>query len=143
MREDDNATGEAERPAVAPHRITRSGDEALAARRRALDGVAGVEAANERLRLDALRAAAEVVPPLSHVPANVCFGARVRVVDEDDEIMVVDIVGEHEAEPAQGRVSYLSPLGRALVGAAVGDTVVWRRPTGNRNLEILAIALPE
>lgn len=143
MREDDNATGEAERPAVAPHRITRAGDEALAARRRALDGVAGVEAANERQRLDALRAAADVVPPLGQVPGNVCFGARVRVADENDEIMTVDIVGEHEAEPGLGRVSYLSPLGRALVGAGVGDTVVWRRPSGNRNLEILAIALPE
>ncbi|TDP49194.1 GreA/GreB family elongation factor [Zavarzinia compransoris] len=143
VREDDTATAEAERPAVAPHRITRAGDEALAARRRALDGVEGQEAAHERQRLDALRAAADVVPPLAAVPARVCFGARVSVADEDDAHLTVDIVGEHEADPALGRVSYLSPLGRALVGAGVGDVVVWRRPAGPRRLEVIAIALPE
>jgi transcription elongation GreA/GreB family factor len=52
------------------------------------------------------------------------------------------IVGEDEADVATGKVSWLSPLAKALIGARVGDTVKWRRPVGDTDLEILDIHYP-
>ncbi|RJF88293.1 transcription elongation factor GreAB [Oleomonas cavernae] len=142
VREDDTATGDAERPPVAPHRITPSGLQALQARRLALEGAEGMEAENERSRLDALIQVADVVPALTVPPETARFGARVVAVDEDDEELAVTLVGEHEADPAAGKINYLSPLGRALIGAAIGDTVIWQRPAGARGLEIIDLTLP-
>jgi len=142
VKEDDTAAAEVELPAVAPHLISPAGQRALAARRAALDGQEGMEVAREKARLDALLAAATVVPPLAAVPDAACFGTVVTVEDEEGEAMAVALVGEHEADPAAGRVSCLSPLGRALVGAHVGDTVTWRRPAGDRVLEVVALGLP-
>ncbi len=70
---------------------------------------------------------------------KVAFGAIVTTVDDDDEKRKFAIVGEDEADPAAGKISWVSPLAAALVGASVGDTVVWKRPAGDRNLEITAI----
>ncbi len=70
---------------------------------------------------------------------KVAFGAVVTTVDDDDEKRKFAIVGEDEADPAAGKISWVSPLAAALVGASVGDTVVWKRPAGDRNLEITAI----
>ncbi len=52
------------------------------------------------------------------------------------------IVGEDEADAAAGKVSWVSPLARALLGSSVGDIVTWRRPTGDVELEIVAIDYP-
>ena len=142
VREDDTATGDTERPPVAPHRITPGGLQALHDRRMALEGVEGMEAENERARLDALIQVADVVPALTAPPQTARFGARVVTVDEDDEEMVITLVGEHEADPSAGKINYQSPLGRALIGAAIGDTVIWHRPAGARGLEIIDLALP-
>ena len=49
------------------------------------------------------------------------------------------IVGEDEADPKVGKISYVSPLAEALLDARVGATVVWRRPAGSRELTIEAI----
>ena len=49
------------------------------------------------------------------------------------------IVGEDEAEPDEGLVSWLSPLARVLEGGSVGERVVWRRPVGSLQLSIEAI----
>ena len=70
---------------------------------------------------------------------KVAFGAVVTTVDDDDEQRKFAIVGEDEADPAHGKISWVSPLAAALVGASVGDTVIWKRPAGDRNLEITAI----
>ena len=70
---------------------------------------------------------------------KVAFGAVVNTVDDDDEKRRFAIVGEDEADPANGKISWVSPLAAALVGASVGDTVVWKRPGGDRNLEITGI----
>lgn len=70
---------------------------------------------------------------------KVAFGAVVTTVDDDDEQRKFAIVGEDEADPAHGKISWVSPLAAAMVGAAVGDTIVWKRPAGDRNLEITAI----
>ncbi|WP_257309295.1 GreA/GreB family elongation factor [Geothrix fuzhouensis] len=70
---------------------------------------------------------------------RVSFGAAVEVCDEAGAIATYTIVGEDEADPAQGKVSWVSPLGEALLNAEPGDEVLWRRPAGTMRLEILSI----
>jgi len=73
-------------------------------------------------------------------PADrVAFGARVEVVDDDGREHRYRIVGEDEADPERGLISWVSPLARALHGARVGDSVLWKRPAGDLNVEVLAI----
>jgi transcription elongation GreA/GreB family factor len=52
------------------------------------------------------------------------------------------IVGEDEADAAHGKVSWRSPLAKALIGARAGDTVTWYRPAGSTTLEVLEIRYP-
>jgi transcription elongation factor GreB len=81
-----------------------------------------------------------VIDPAAQPHDKVAFGAVVTTVDDDDETRRFAIVGEDEADPAAGKISWVSPLASALVGASVGDTVIWKRPAGDKNLEITAIA---
>jgi transcription elongation GreA/GreB family factor len=53
--------------------------------------------------------------------------------------MTFNIVGEDEADIARNKVSWGSPLAKALIGHKIGETVVWKRPAGNTELEITAI----
>jgi transcription elongation GreA/GreB family factor len=71
---------------------------------------------------------------------RVHFGATVEVCDESGVVATYTIVGEDEADPSQGKVSWASPLGEALLNAEVGDEVLWRRPAGPMRLEILRIS---
>jgi transcription elongation factor GreB len=70
---------------------------------------------------------------------EVHFGATVKAETGEGEVHEFTIVGEDEADVATGKVSWQSPLARALIGARVGDTVRWRRPAGDTELEILEI----
>jgi transcription elongation GreA/GreB family factor len=70
----------------------------------------------------ARRASAQVVEPAADTDA-VHFGHRVTFERDDGRRQSFRIVGEDEADPAQGAVSYVSPLARALLGKAVGETV--------------------
>lgn len=73
-------------------------------------------------------------------PADrVAFGARVEMADDDEREYRYRIVGEDEADPERGLISWVSPLARALHGARVGDSVVWKRPAGDIGVEVLAI----
>src|SRR5690348_2642983 len=78
-----------------------------------------------------------VVPPAS--PDRAAFGTRVRIEGPTGE-RTVDLVGVDETSPADGRVSFVSPLGRALLGAAVGDTVTVRTPGGDEEWEVLGVS---
>lgn len=69
----------------------------------------------------------------------IAFGARVEAVDDDGREYRYRIVGEDEADPELGLISWVSPLARALHGARVGDSVVWKRPAGDLAIEVLAI----
>ena len=71
---------------------------------------------------------------------EVAIGHQVLVADEEDQESLYAIVGEDEADIARGWISWISPLGKALLEAEVGDLVKWRRPVGDRELEILEIA---
>jgi len=72
-------------------------------------------------------------------PGKVDFGATVELLDDDEHRYHYRIVGEDEANPEQGLISWRSPLAMALQGAAVGDSVLWRRPAGDLHVEVLSI----
>lgn len=68
-----------------------------------------------------LQSAEVVTPPAD--PGHVHFGSTVTIERDDGRRQTFRIVGEDEADPAKGTIPYVSPLARALVGKAVGDTV--------------------
>jgi transcription elongation factor GreA len=71
---------------------------------------------------------------------RVVFGATVSLADSDTgDKVVYQIVGDHEAEPKNGKISISSPVARALIGKSEGDEVQVRTPTGVRTLEILSV----
>jgi transcription elongation factor GreA len=71
---------------------------------------------------------------------KVVFGATVSLADGDTGgKMVYQIVGDHEAEPKNGKISISSPIARALIGKCEGDEVQVRTPTGVRSFEILSV----
>ena len=63
---------------------------------------------------------------------KVVFGATVTLLDEDDKPITYQIVGQTEADANKGRISYNSPLGRALIGRKVDDEVEVSVPAGDR-----------
>ena len=70
---------------------------------------------------------------------RVFFGATVAVEDEDGKAITYRIVGADEIDLARKHISYRSPLGLALLKRKVGDTVVFKRPSGEAELTILSI----
>lgn len=94
-----------------------------------------------RLRfLDARLKRAEVIDPTKLAGDSVMFGAIVTLEDEDGREKTWQLVGEDESEPSEGRISYKSPLGRAMLGKRVGDSFVFKRPDG-REVEFTVSAL--
>ncbi len=83
----------------------------------------------------ARRATAEVVAPPADA-SEVRFGCTVTITREDGRRQTWRIVGEDEADPATGSISYVSPLARSLAGKAVGDVV----EVAGGEAEIVAIA---
>lgn len=71
------------------------------------------------------------------------FGATVTLADADDNERILTLVGEDEADAGAGRVSWASPLARAVRGAAVGDTRKVALPGGEKDYEIVAISYPD
>jgi transcription elongation GreA/GreB family factor len=84
----------------------------------------------------ARRVSAEVVPPPTDT-SHVRFGAEVTFQREDGRRQTYRIVGEDEADPAKGSLSYISPLAQALMGKEVGDTVT----VGQGQAEIVSITI--
>lgn len=82
----------------------------------------------------ARRVSAEVVPPPTDT-SHARFGAEVTFEREDGRQQTYRIVGEDEADPAKGSLSYVSPLAQALMGKEVGDTVT----VGQGQAEIISI----
>ena len=67
------------------------------------------------------------------------FGATVTIADEDDATRTLTLVGEDEADASAGRISWRSPLARAVRGAAVGDVRRVELPGGTKAWEIVAV----
>jgi transcription elongation factor GreB len=87
---------------------------------------------------------AKVTDPASQPDkSRVWFGATVTLIDEEDVERVITLVGEDEADAGEGKVSWQSPIARAVRGAAVGDLRRVRLPSGEREYEIIAIRYPE
>src|ERR1044071_670886 len=72
---------------------------------------------------------------------KVVFGATVSLADGDTgDKVVYQIVGDHEADPKNGKISISSPIARALIGKSEGDEVQVQTPSGVRSFEILNVA---
>ncbi len=132
-----------------PNLVTASGLEALtnsmSESRTAYDAARRIEDAAERRRAvavasrdmryfaDRLRTA-QLVPPPADFSA-VAFGHRVTFRRDDGRRQAFRIVGEDEADPRNGSISYVSPVARALIGRAAGEIVL----AGDHEIEILSI----
>lgn len=83
---------------------------------------------------------AELIDPSKMSGDTIKFGATVKLVDEDtDEERIYQIVGDQEADVKLGRISISSPISRALIGKAVGESVEVVAPGGSKVYEILAV----
>lgn len=85
---------------------------------------------------------AVIVDPKAQQGDKAFFGATIEVLDLDDEAGATKtyvIVGEDETDSATGRISWRSPLGRAVLGKRQGDVVVVQRPAGPTEVEIVAV----
>jgi transcription elongation factor GreB len=80
-----------------------------------------------------------LVEPADQNKNTVLFGASVKAEDDEGNMLQFHIVGEDEADIAQQKVSYVSPIAKALIGRKVGDSVSWERPAGLLELEIISI----
>jgi transcription elongation factor GreB len=86
---------------------------------------------------------AEVVAGERVATDRVHFGARVEVKDENGRRQSYVLVGPDEADPGVRKISYQSPLGRALLKRRVGDVVTVQRPAGEIDLRILSVSYSE
>ena len=133
-----------------PNFVTDAGLKALEARldeaRAALEAAQNIDDVNERRRQSAnpLRdvryfaervRTAQVIASLA-LPETVGFGCTVTFSRDDGRRQTYRIVGEDEADPKTGSMSYVSPVARALTGAAVGAVVT----LGDHELEIISIS---
>ena len=86
---------------------------------------------------------AEVIDPARTGVEQVFFGATVTYCDSKGVVRTVSIVGQDEVDPPHGRISWISPVARALTKARKGDVVTLRTPAGIEELEILALRYVE
>jgi transcription elongation factor GreB len=83
---------------------------------------------------------AEVVDPLRQGNNDqIFFGARVTIAEADGIENTYTIVGVDETDVAQGRISWISPLARALIKAREGDSIRFQSPVGVREIEVLEV----
>lgn len=119
-----------------PYYVTPAGYEHLQerlAQAKAAGNARDVEDIQERLE------AAIVIDPGEQPKDVIKFGANVTVEQPDHKQQTYRIVGEDEADPVQGTISWLSPLAQALLEHRAGDRVVWQRPAGNLPLRIISV----
>lgn len=82
--------------------------------------------------------AAEIVHSAGRDSDQVFFGATVKV-KTNGEIQEITILGVDEVDPAHGKVSWISPIAKALLKAREGDTVTLRTPSGDKKLEVVEV----
>lgn len=90
-----------------------------------------------------MKAAKVIDPSRQEDRSRAWFGATVTLADEDDNERIVTLVGEDEADAGAGRVSWHSPIARAVRGAAVGDVRRVALPAGTKDYEVMAIRYPD
>lgn len=112
----------------------------LRARTERLDKLPEAAAERDIRWLEARLQAAVVIDPAAHDLSEVAFGLTVTVSDAQGARTTYQIVGEDEADALRHRIAPQSPLARALLGARVGDSVTWARPSGALELEVVKIS---
>jgi transcription elongation factor GreA len=91
----------------------------------------------DRIReLEGKLSRANVIDPTALAGDRIVFGATVTLIDEDDETVVYQIVGEEEGDVKAGKISYQSPIARALIGRRVEDEVTVVTPGGDRYYDV-------
>ncbi|HEY8315084.1 MAG TPA: GreA/GreB family elongation factor [Candidatus Baltobacteraceae bacterium] len=104
--------------------------------------LAAAESAAEEAQIEHLRSRVESAIPVDpkQQPAGVVqFGATVSIEEPDGSTHTYTIVGEDEADPLHGTISWISPLAQALVDARVGANVLWKRPAGDLPVRVRSI----
>jgi transcription elongation GreA/GreB family factor len=133
-----------------PNFVTQAGlkalEQQLAQAQEAFEATSGIEDVNERrrqaanplrdVRYYAARVNSARVTPDPVSSDVVSFGCTVTFRRDDGRVQMYRLVGEDEADPAAGTISYASPVGRALMGKAVGD----EGRVNGQDIEILAIS---
>jgi transcription elongation GreA/GreB family factor len=94
-----------------------------------------IAAAAREIRYWSARRASTRLVPVSGDTSEVRFGATVTIVRDDGREQTFRIVGEDEADPGKGSISYVSPLAKAMLGKTVGDVIT----TGKDEAEITSI----
>ncbi len=95
-------------------------------------------------QLQAIVANSKVIDPSTIESDKVVFGAKVTLLDVEKDITVVyQIVGEDESNTKEGKISFKSPLGKALIGKEDGDTVLFKAPKGEVEYEIESFEFPD
>jgi transcription elongation factor GreA len=84
-------------------------------------------------------ARAQIIDPKSLSGNKVMFGATVTLLDEDDKQIRYQIVGQVEADAKAGRISYNSPLGKALIGRSVDDEIEVTVPSGDKYYQVAKV----
>lgn len=91
-------------------------------------------------QLQGVIASAKIVDPTKMSGDKVVFGATVTLLDVDkDENITYQIVGDIESDSSKGKISYQSPLGKALIGKEEGDTVIVKAPKGDIEYEVESV----
>ncbi|MEM7690647.1 MAG: transcription elongation factor GreA [Pseudomonadota bacterium] len=75
---------------------------------------------------------AQIIDPKTLSGNKVVFGATVTLLDEDDKPVKYQIVGQTEADASKGRISYTSPIARAMIGKQVDDEIEVTVPSGDK-----------
>lgn len=126
--------------------LLRAEHRSLLAERARIGGLAddarprALAAWTQRLgQLEQRLASAVLVDVTAQPTGEVRFGAKVALIGEAGRERSYQIVGVDEAEPEQGRIAFVSPLARALLGLKVGDVTIVRTPRGEEELEVVAI----
>lgn len=91
------------------------------------------------MELEDKLARAVVIDPTTLSGDKVVFGATVGLLDEDDKPVTYQIVGQTEADAKRGRISYSSPLGRALIGRRLDEEVEVTTPSGDKYYTIAKV----
>jgi transcription elongation factor GreB len=81
-------------------------------------------------------------PSVHHGNPQIFFGATVTYADAHGAQTTITIKGIDEFDPAQGEVSWVAPIARALLKARIGDELVLRTPGGIEHIEVLEVAYP-
>ena len=114
----------------------------LRARAERLDKQPEAAAMRDIRYFEARLRSAIVIDPAQQALRSVAFGLAVTVQDEAGRTARYQITGEDEADAGAGRIAPQSPLARALLGAEIGDEVIWRKPSGDLRLTVTGIDRP-